>query len=343
MLAANTSVAAPSDHPDTRVCPKPLVSVIAPVYDEQAVLPEFVQRLQRVASSLSDRCRFEFLLVDDGSRDQSLRVARELVLEDARIRVLELRRNYGQTAALQAGMDHAEGEIIITMDADLQHFPEEIPSFLDKIDEGMDVVCGWRHERREGILRRWPSRAANALIRAASGLTIHDIGTTFRAYRKEIVRDIRLLGENHRFIPVFAQKAGARIDEVKIGNIERPTGRSHYGLSRTLNVWLDLFFIYFYANYFDRPIRIFGKIAMLCLAAGFLIAAFLLGETVLTGLPVVYQRTGWLYLAAMLVLTGMQVLLTGVLAEVMARIYYSSPDHRSYKIRKSWGKDSLSD
>jgi glycosyltransferase involved in cell wall biosynthesis len=316
---------------------KTKVSIVAPVYNEAGVLNEFMNRLVKAVAPLESRYDFEFIFVDDGSRDGSLKLAKELVRTHERLKTIELRRNYGQTAALQAGIDEAEGAVIITMDADLQHFPEDIPLFLERIENGCDVVCGWRHKRREGIIRRWPSKVANMLIRKASGLEIHDIGTTFRAYRREILEDIRLLGENHRFVPVFAKSAGANIEEVKIENVERPSGKSNYGLSRTLNVFLDLFFIYFYSNYFDRPIRVFGKIALLFFAIGGTIVSVLLGMTIRSGTPVVYQRTGWIYLAALLVLTATQLLLTGILAEVIARIYFaSSPRHTSYKVRRRW-------
>ena len=311
--------------------------MVVPVYNEATVLPEFVRRLVSAVQPLQERYEFEFIFVDDGSRDESLAVARQLIRVEPRLRAVELRRNYGQTAALQAGIDEAEGDIVITMDADLQHFPEDIPVFLERIEAGSDVVCGWRHQRREGIVRRWPSRVANMLIRRATGLRIHDIGTTFRAYRREILEDIRLLGENHRFVPVFAKNAGAIIEEVKIENIERPAGKSNYGLSRTMNVLLDLFFIYFYSHYFDRPIRVFGKLALLLFSAGGAIIAVLLGMVVHSGTPVVYQRTGWIYLAAMLILTATQLVMTGILAEVIARIYFaSSPRNTPYKVRRRW-------
>ncbi|MDQ2917534.1 MAG: glycosyltransferase family 2 protein [Pseudomonadota bacterium] len=169
-----------------------LISVVAPFYNEEQSLEALLARLAVVADALTPRYRFEFILVDDGSRDQSLALALRLAKVERRLRVIELRRNYGQTAALQAGLDAANGDIIVSMDADLQHFPEEIPLFLERIEAGSDVVCGWRHERKEGIVRRWPSRAANWLIRKVSGLTIHDIGTTFRAYRREAIRDVLL-------------------------------------------------------------------------------------------------------------------------------------------------------
>jgi len=319
-----------------------LVSVAIPVYNEEKVLPELVRRLVAVFGDLSSRYRFELIFVDDGSSDKSREVVRGLIATEPRLRLVELRRNFGQTAALQAGLDESRGAIIITMDADLQHFPEDIPAFLKKVEEGSDVVCGWRHQRKEGIIRRWPSRAANWMIRRASGVKVHDVGTTFRAYRREIVEDLALLGEHHRFVPVFARTEGAVIDEVRIENIERPEGKSNYGLGRVLNVWLDLFFIYFYVNYFDRPIRVFGKLAMFLFLTAGLIIVGLGGLTILQGVPVVYQRTGWIYLAALLVLTGTQLVMTGILAEVLARLYFRKSGPRTrYKVRRRIGADDL--
>lgn len=315
--------------------PKPLVSVAIPVYNEREVLPELIERLTKVAAELSNY-RWELVLVDDGSKDGSLDVARGLIETEPRLRVVQLRRNYGQTAALQAGLDETSGEIVLTMDADLQHFPEDIPKFLERIEAGADVVCGWRRKRREGIIRRWPSRAANWMIRRVSGLDIHDVGTTFRAYRREIVNDFSLLGENHRFVPVFARIAGATIEEVVIENIERPTGKSNYGLGRVVNVWLDLFFLYFYVRYFDRPIRAFGGLALLLFAGAFGIATVLGVVSIVYGTPVVYQRTGWVYLAVLLFMTATQFLTTGVIGEVLARIYFQrsrGTQHSPYKIR----------
>ena len=314
----------------------PLVSVVAPFYNEQASLPVLLERLVKAAATLDGRYRFEFLFVDDGSVDGSLQTALSLRAVEPRLRVIQLRRNYGQTAALQAGLDSARGEIIVSMDADLQHFPEEIPRFLEKLEQGSDVVCGWRHERQENWRRRWPSSAANYLIRRISGLDIHDVGTTYRAYRSEIVRDLRLLGENHRFIPVFAKVVGARIDEIPIENVVRPHGQSNYGLARTLNVFIDLFFLYFFTRYADRPIRIFGKVSMGLLGIGILIAAGLVVEFAITGRPVVRERSGWFTLSAFLMLTAVQVLLTGILAELLARVYFARDDRTSYQIRAEW-------
>jgi glycosyltransferase involved in cell wall biosynthesis len=316
-----------------------LVSVAIPVYNERGVLPELLERLGKIADGPCKKYDFEFVFVDDGSRDGSLDVEKDLIAKDRRLRVVELRRNYGQTAALQAGLDEAQGDIIITMDADLQHFPEDIPAFLERMEDGCDVVCGWRKKRREGAVRRWPSRAANWMIRRISGLDIHDIGTTFRAYRRDIVEDISLLGENHRFVPVFANMAGARIDEIVIENIERPEGKSNYGLGRVLAVWLDLFFLWFYVRYFDRPMRAFGGLGFTLIFAATTIVGVLAGLTILYRTPVVYERTGWIYLAVLLFVTGTQILMTGILAEVLARIYFTRTrrtQHSPYKIRRRY-------
>lgn len=321
---------------DFNPAPAQMVSVVAPVYNEVDSLPELMRRLGAVAEEMSRRYRFEFILVDDGSRDGSLAAARRLAEAEPRLKVVELRGNHGQTAALQAGFDHAAGDIIVSMDADLQHFPEELPQFLDGIEAGADVVCGWRHQRREGKVRRWPSKVANWLIRRVTGLDIHDIGTTYRAYRREIVEEFQLLGENHRFIPVFAKSRAARIVEIPITNIERPHGQSSYGLSRTFNVFLDLFFLYFFTHYLDRPIRIFGKLSLLLFSCGAGIGLGLASVWLGTGHEVVRSRSGWFILAVMLILGSLQLLLTGMLAEMMARMYYSK-DRRSYSVRAVWG------
>lgn len=320
---------------------RPLISVVAPFYNEEASLERLIARLAVIADKLAGRYRFEFVLVDDGSRDGSLALAQRLAESERRLRVIELRRNYGQTAALQAGLDCADGDVIISMDADLQHFPEEIPLFLERIEAGSDVVCGWRSQRREGIVRRWPSLVANWLIRKASGLTIHDIGTTFRAYRRELIRDVLLLGENHRFVPVFAKVAGARIDEIPIGNIERPHGVSNYGLSRTVNVFIDIFFLYFFVRYFDRPIRIFGKVALATFAVAATITAVLLGIWIDGGQAVVRERSGWFISALILYLASIQFLIAGLMGEVLARVYFSDRNRSAYRIRNVWSASAV--
>ena len=315
-----------------------LVSIVSPFYNEVETIEKLLRRIVASTDSLCDRYDFEFVLVDDGSRDGSLDVAARLTESERRLRVVELRRNYGQTPALQAGLDVARGEIIITLDADLQHFPEEIPQFLAKMEEGFDVVCGWRHDRQEGVVRRWPSRIANYMLRKAAGLKIHDIGTTFRAYRREIMVDVRLLSENHRFVPVFAAALGARIEEIPIQNIERSHGKSNYGLGRTINVLIDIFFVYFFVRYLDRPLRIFGKIALLTLAVGMVIVAVLTWLWLGHGIPVVRDHSGWFTLSATLLLASIQFLLAGVVGETVARVYFAS-GQTTYKIRRVWPHD----
>jgi glycosyltransferase involved in cell wall biosynthesis len=314
--------------------PRQLVSVVLPVYNEAATLPPLMQRLDQVSRSLSGRYVFEFVFVDDGSHDRTIEAAEELAAIDDRVKVVALRRNYGQTAALQVGFDHAEGDVVISMDADLQHFPEDIPAFLERIEEGYDVVCGWRSDRREGVARRWPSSAANWLVRTLTGLTVHDVGTTFRAYQGDIVRQLRLLGEHHRFIPVLAKNLGARITEVEIQNIERPVGISNYGLSRTLNVLLDIAFLVFYVKYLDRPIRVFGRLALACIGLAGIILAVLGFLTIAYHVPAVRERSGWFLLALVLLVSGVQFLLFGLVSEVVVRMYFYPGQAKPYLVRK---------
>jgi glycosyltransferase involved in cell wall biosynthesis len=315
---------------------RPLVSVIAPVYNEEAVIEEFVARLAAVLDGLRDRYDAEIVLVDDGSRDSSLAKMKGLTAKDPRVRVLELRRNYGQTAALQAGFDAARGEILLSLDSDLQHFPEDIPVFLETLEKGYEVVCGWRHRRAEGIVRRWPSRAANALLRWLSGLEIHDFGTTFRAYRAELVKELRLLGDFHRYIPALARHAGGRITEVPIQNVVRPAGQSNYGLGRTLGVSLDLVLLYFLSRYMDRPLRAFGKLALLAGGAGMIILGVLLVVAWTSGVPTVREHSGWFLISILLLLAAIQIVLTGILAEILVRVLYGVGDRRVYAVRREW-------
>jgi glycosyltransferase involved in cell wall biosynthesis len=318
-----------------------LVSIVAPIYNEAATLPELLARLQAIAAKVGGRYLFEFVLVDDGSTDGTLGVAKGLAAGETRLRLLELRRNFGQTAALQAGFSAARGDIVVSMDSDLQHFPEDIPLFLDKLEEGFDLVCGWRHERQEGVLRRWPSNAANGLIRLVSGLTVHDIGTTFRAYRSDLVQQLQLLGEQHRFVPVLAALVGARVAEVKIRNIERPSGRSNYGLGRTVNVFLDILYLYFARFYFARPLKAFGKIGLLLIASGVAISGSLVLYSFFTGTPTIRERGGWFLLSSLLMLGGLQTLLTGILAEILVRTYYQAAQTQQAYVRREWTHESV--
>jgi glycosyltransferase involved in cell wall biosynthesis len=315
---------------------RPLISIVAPVYNESATLPEFVRRIGAVCDTLSTRYATEIVLVDDGSTDDTLPLAKTLIGGEPRLRVIELRRNFGQTAALQAGLSCAAGEFVISMDSDLQHFPEDIPLFVEQAERGFDVVCGWRKDRRESALRRWPSLAANLLIKRVIGVDLHDFGTTFRLYRSDLLSHINLIGEEHRFVPALAHMVGARITEIPIRNIERPVGASNYGIGRTFGVALDILFLYFSRFYATRPLRVFGKVAVALLIPGLLIAAALLAINIATGEPTTRTRSGWFLLSALLGLSSLQVLLTGILAEVIARIFYRTGSGESFVVRREW-------
>jgi dolichol-phosphate mannosyltransferase len=317
------------------------VSIVIPVFNEADCIDELLSRIAAATAPLAKQYQFEVILVDDGSSDGSRDIVRRNITRYGNVVLVELRRNFGQSAALQAGMHIAEGDLIITMDADLQHFPEEIPMFLAEIDKGYDVVCGWRHQRQEGIVRRWPSRVANFLIRRMTGLeNIHDFGTTFRIYRQEIAKDLHLLGESHRFVPVHAAIVGARIGELPIKNVPRETGKSSYGLGRTLNVLIDLVFLYFYSRYFDRPIRIFGKASLLLFAVATLISLALIAEWLITGRPIA-GRSGWANLAMFLAAQGVMLLLIGLISEVLVRTFYASTDTTHYRLRNLWVSGAL--
>ncbi len=321
---------------ETEIKNKSLVSIISPVYNEAAVIPTFVNRVITAVGPLKEKYDFEFVLVDDGSRDESLKILKQLTQTEKRLRVIELRRNYGQTSALQAGLDCAKGSIFVTMDSDLQHFPEEIPQFLSKLEEGYDMVCGWRRDRQEGIIRRWPSWVANRLIHRISAIDIHDFGTTYRAYYADLAHDIDLFGEFHRFIPVLGRLAGAKITELPIKNIERTTGKSNYGLGRSFGVLFDLIVLYFLVNYMDRPMRAFGKLAALLFLGSIVIAGFLLGYAFVYHVPTVREHLGWFMLASFMMISSLQIVLSGILAEVLIRIHYSIGGRRVYKVRREW-------
>ena len=313
-----------------------MISIVAPVYNESATLPEFVRRIGAVCDSLQPRYTSEIVLVDDGSTDHTLEVARNLIAGEPRLRVIELRRNFGQTAALQAGLSCAAGEFVISMDSDLQHFPEDIPLFIEQAERGFDLVCGWRKDRQENALRRWPSRVANLLIKRVIGVDLHDFGTTFRLYRSDLLSHISLIGEEHRLVPAIAHMVGARITEIPIQNIERPVGASNYGIGRTFGVALDIMFLYFSRFYATRPLRVFGKVAVALLIPAVLIAAALLAINIATGEPTTRTRSGWFLLSALLVLSSLQLLLTGILAEVLARIFYRTGSGESFVVRREW-------
>src|SRR6516164_8401202 len=253
-----------------------MLSIVIPIHNEEPSILPLYDRLTSVLEPLQRP--YEILFVDDASNDRSFELLANLVETDGHLKVIRLRRNFGQTAALSAGFHEAKGDVIIAMDGDLQHAPEDIPALLRKIEEGFDIASGWRKNRVDNaILRKIPSRAANWLMAKASGVELRDFGTTFKAYRAEVLKDVNLYGELHRFIPALASFYGARIAEVPIRNTQRASGGSHYGLSRTFRVIFDIFTVWFLLKYFTRPMHFFGKWGLASAGSGACLLAWIGG------------------------------------------------------------------
>ena len=307
-------------------------SIVVPFYnEEQSVAPLYV-KLTQVMTELDEP--YELIFVDDGSRDKTLEVLNTIYDSDSRVRIVSLRRNFGQTAALKAGFDIAAGEIVISMDGDLQHDPEEIPAFVAKLEEGYDLVSGWREHRLDHWLtRRLPSRIANRIMARISGVPLHDFGTTFKAYRREIIQSIQLYGELHRFIPALATWSGARIAEIPIKNIPRQSGKSNYGISRTFRVFLDLLSIKFLLEYSTRPLHFFGFFGLAASGAGGFLSAYLLLKKLLFHQQILLENGPLMIAAAVLILAGVQLLCLGLVGEILSRTYYESQKKPIYATR----------
>ena len=301
-------------------------SVVVPFNNEQENVTDLYDRLKLVMENTGEP--FELVFVDDGSHDRTFPLLREIAAIDSRVVVIRLGRNFGQTSALAAGFDHAQGEYVIAMDGDLQHDPAEIPRFLAKLREGYDIVSGWRERRIDNFwLRRVPSRCANWLMAKASGVDIRDFGSTFKAYRRDVLQSVPLYGDMHRFIPALASWHGARICEIPINVGHREHGLSHYGLGRTTRVFFDLITIRFLLRYLARPLHFFGAIGVLSGFAGFVIAAVLLALKLFRGLQVM-NHAPLLIFAAVLILAGVQLLALGLLGEMQVRHFYE-PQQRA--------------
>jgi glycosyltransferase involved in cell wall biosynthesis len=309
-----------------------MLSIVIPIHNEEPSILRLYDRLTAVLERLQRP--FEILFVDDASTDRSFDLLANLVETDPRLKVIRLRRNFGQTAALSAGFDEAQGSIVVSLDGDLQHDPEDIPALLAKIEEGYDIASGWRKDRIDNaITRRIPSRIANWLMAQASGIQLRDFGTTFKAYRSEVLKDINLYGELHRFIPALASFYGARIAEVPIRNTPRANGRSHYGLGRTFNVLFDIITIKFLLKYFTRPMHFFGRLGLLGITAGGLLLTGLFIHK-LWGHGMMEEHAPLMLAGAMLVITGLLMFSTGLLGEVLMRTYFESQGRRIYAIRE---------
>jgi glycosyltransferase involved in cell wall biosynthesis len=311
----------------------PEVSIVIPLHNEAITLRELHGR---VLKTMEQQNRpWELVLVNDGSTDETGEILESLFETDPRLVLVHLRRNYGQTPALMAGFDHARGDVVVSLDGDLQHAPEEIPNFLEKIDQGYDLVSGWRVSRSDALLtRKLPSRIANWLMAYVSGVQVHDFGTTFKAYRREILEDIHLYGDLHRFVPALSAMNGARIAEIPIKDMGRNNGRSHYGLSRTFRVIFDLLTVGFLLRYLTRPLHLFGKLFLACVVPSALIGLFLLARKVFGGVHIFQEHGPLMVLAAVLLLAGMQFLAIGLLGEVQARTYFEAQNKKIYSVRK---------
>lgn len=309
----------------------PKYSIVVPFHNEEENVTTLYDRVKLVMEQVGDS--FEMVFVDDGSRDRTYRLLEEIAAVDSRVLVVKLRRNFGQTSALAAGFDHAQGEMLISMDGDLQHDPEEIPNFLARLEEGYDVVSGWRSHREDNLLfRRIPSRCANWLMARISGVDIHDFGTTFKAYRREVIHNIPLYGEMHRFIPALASWYGASICEIPISNPRRQYGQSHYGLSRTFRVFFDLLTIRFLLRYMTRPLHFFGSIGALGMLSGTGLALWLLVLKVFTGQHVMLVHGPIFVIAGVLILAGIQMLGIGLLGELQVRHFHTPANRAPYAV-----------
>ncbi|MEE9501022.1 MAG: glycosyltransferase family 2 protein [Candidatus Aminicenantaceae bacterium] len=306
------------------------ISIVVPFYNEEDNIEELYEKLTHVLNDLD--VSYELIFIDDGSTDRTHDILMGLFDSDKTVKVIIMRKNFGQTAALQAGFDHAKGEVIITMDGDLQHDPGDIPKLLAPLEEGFDIVSGWRKERKDHfLLRRFPSWVANRIMRFLSGVKIHDFGTTFKAYKRDVLEGLRLYGELHRFIPALISRTGVKITEVPIKNVVRQKGKSKYGLSRVRRVLFDLMTVKFIISFIDRPLQFFGLIGFVLGGIGFTIALIMTVGFYFFEWSI-RDNLGNLILSVFLMITGLQFIMTGLLAEIISRIYFTTHEMRIYSV-----------
>ena len=307
-----------------------MISIVIPIYNEEANIEKLTESILTALSGIE----YEVLFINDGSTDNSEKEIQEKIKSNSHIKLINLRRNYGQTAAMQAGFDHSKGNIVIPMDGDLQNDPKDIPMLIEKINEGYDVVSGWRKIRSDKKFTRIiPSKIANMLISKISGIHLHDYGCTLKAYRKDILNDIKLYGEMHRFIPIYASWEGARVTEVAVHHHPRTAGKTKYGLSRIPRVILDLLVIRFFDKSLDRPIHLFGQFGLLLFFIAFLLSIlaiflkiFMNISFILTPLPL---------LVVFFTMSGLLCIFLGLVAEIQSRIYFESINRPVYLVRKN--------
>jgi len=306
------------------------VSVVIPIFNERENIPILYEKLRSVIDKLDDY-EWEIVFADNASTDGSFEILKEIHRKDKRVKVIRLRRNFGQTGSLAAGLDFATGDVIITMDGDLQNDPEDIPLFLEKIQEGYDIVSGWRYDRKDPITKKIPSKIYNWLASKLTGVKIHDFGCTFKAMRKEVVKNIRLYGEMHRYIEALASEMGVSIAEIKVRHHPRIYGKSKYGISRIIKGFLDLLTVKFLLSYSTRPLHLFGVPGLILtllgiLTGGYLTFKWFMGVSI-WGRPL-------LLLAILLIIVGVQFIVMGLLAEMIIRAYYESTGKKIYYVKE---------
>jgi len=311
-----------------------LLSVVVPLYNEEENVQLLYDELKEVLSSIEDT--HEIIFIDDGSQDTSLEILQTIQKQDDSVIVVSFRRNFGQTAAMSAGFDYARGDVIVTMDGDLQNDPHDIPKLLEKIKDGYDVVTGWRFDRQDAFIsRKLPSMIANKIISVTTGVSLHDYGCTLKAFRKDVVKGIRLYGEMHRFIPAIASGMGISFTEVKVNHRARRFGTSKYGISRTIRVVLDLMTVKFLLSYATRPLHVFGTVGVLSAGVGFAIALVMTLQRFFAGVGL--SDRPLLLLAVLLIFMGVQFITMGLLAEIVVRTYHESQEKPIYYVRKVIG------
>jgi glycosyltransferase involved in cell wall biosynthesis len=311
-----------------------LLSIVIPLLNEEENIPLLYEELHEVLTSIDHE--YEIIFIDDGSDDRSLELLKGIQEKDNHVVVVSFRKNFGQTAAMAAGFDYAKGDVIITMDADLQNDPHDIPKLLEEIEAGNDVVTGWRYDRKDAFInRRLPSIIANKIISKTTGVNLHDYGCTLKAFKKEIIKNVRLYGEMHRFIPAIASGMGIDFTEVKVNHRPRRFGSSKYGISRTIRVILDLMTVKFLLSYATRPIQVFGLMGVVCGGLGFLIALIMTIQRQFMGVPLADRPL--LFLAVLLIFIGIQFISLGLIAELQARTYHESQNKPVYFVKHVFG------
>ncbi|MCL5070910.1 MAG: glycosyltransferase family 2 protein [Actinobacteria bacterium] len=306
------------------------ISVVIPVYNEEDNVWLLYDNLEPVLSKLGRN--YEVILVDDGSKDGTYNKLRQLHEKNNHFKVIKFRRNFGQTPAMRAGFDFAGGDIIITLDADLQNDPEDIPKILKKMDEGYDIVSGWRKDRKDKVSRRFPSAVANKIISVLFGVRLHDYGCTLKAYRKEVLENIELYGEMHRYIPAIASWMGINVAEIPVNHQARKFGKAKYGISRTIRVILDIITIKFLLTYSKKPMQIFGLVGVFTSLAGFIITAYLIIERLFFNQPL--SSRPLFILSIFMIFIGIQLITMGLLGEIMMRTYHEGTGKSTYVIRE---------